>query len=223
MKVLTTIAAIIAPSLFWIGYFYYKDRFKPEPLLKLGGSFVLGFASGLICALLLRGLHVFGLTDDPLWLSHANRIQFFIYSLLISGIIEESFKFFPFILYVLKYRSFDEKTDGVIYASMIALGFAGFENLGYLPYMKGFELVGRAIVSPLTHTIFSSIWGYLVGKAFFSKKRLWQASLAGILIAGLIHGLFNFLTTSSTLRILSALLILVIWLWRIRFLEKGNE
>ena len=223
MKSLTVFAAIIAPSLFWMGYFYYKDRFKPEPLLKLGGSFVLGFASAFICALFLRCLHIFGLTDDPLWLSHADRAQFFLYSLLVSGIIEESFKFLPFALYVLRYSSFDEKTDGVIYASMIALGFAGFENIGYLPYMSGLELAGRAVVSPLTHTIFSSIWGYFVGKAYFSKKKIWKASLTGIFMAGLIHGAFNFFTTSSTLRILSALLILIIWIWRIRFLERVNK
>jgi hypothetical protein len=45
-------------------------------------------------------------------------------------------------------------------------------------------------------------------------------SIVGIALAGLAHGLFKFLTFSHPLRILSALLILVIWIWGIRILEK---
>jgi hypothetical protein len=41
-------------------------------------------------------------------------------------------------------------------------------------------------------------------------------------LAGLCHGLFNYLTFSHTLRFLSALLILVIWAWGIRILEKQD-
>jgi hypothetical protein len=36
------------------------------------------------------------------------------------------------------------------------------------------------------------------------------------------YGLFNYLTFSHTLRFLSALLILVIWAWGIRILEKQD-
>jgi RsiW-degrading membrane proteinase PrsW (M82 family) len=36
MAVFYYISAIIAPALAWIVYFYYKDRFQPEPLRNLG-------------------------------------------------------------------------------------------------------------------------------------------------------------------------------------------
>ena len=121
---------------------------------------------------------------------------------------------------MLKLKEFDEKIDGIIYASIIALGFASYENARYLAYLEGFELFGRAIASPLTHTIFSSIWGYTVGIAHMKHKSVAVASLKGLVLAAIIHGLFNFFTTSSVLRIISSLLILVIWIWRIRVMDK---
>jgi RsiW-degrading membrane proteinase PrsW (M82 family) len=87
-------------------------------------------------------------------------------------------------------------------------------------YMEGFELFGRAFASPLTHTIFASIWGYTVGIARMRHKPLLSASLKGLALAAVAHGSFNFFTTSPALRIAASLLILVIWIWRIRVMEK---
>jgi RsiW-degrading membrane proteinase PrsW (M82 family) len=145
---------------------------------------------------------------------------FLIYSICITGIVEETFKFLPFLLVVLRLKEFDEKIDGIVYAAIIALGFASYENSRYLAYMEGFEMFGRAITSPLTHTIFSSIWGYTVGVAYMRQKSVTAASLKGLALAAIVHGLFNFFTTSSAFRIISSLLILVIWIWRIRIMEK---
>jgi hypothetical protein len=58
-----------------------------------------------------------------------------------------------------------------------------------------------------------------VGCAFLKKKNLILPALAGILLAGLCHGLFNFLTASSKLRFFGALLILGLWIWVIAKLE----
>jgi RsiW-degrading membrane proteinase PrsW (M82 family) len=37
------ISGLIAPAIFWLGYFYYKDRYLPEPPLEAGISYILGF------------------------------------------------------------------------------------------------------------------------------------------------------------------------------------
>jgi protease PrsW len=161
-----------------------------------------------------------GLPEDPSIIMEHNRLLFLIYCLGPVGILEEFFKFLPFLLVIIKRKSFDEKIDGIVYASIIALGFASYENLHYLAYLDGFALYGRAIASPLTHTVFASIWGYFVGVAYIKGKSLWHASLKGLLISAFCHGLFDFLTTSPTLRVVSALVILVIWLWVIRTMEK---
>ncbi|MCP5047551.1 MAG: PrsW family intramembrane metalloprotease [bacterium] len=217
------IAGIFSPALFWACYFYYKDRHQPEPLKCTGIAYILGFIAAGLCFWFYGLLPHIGIPADASVLMAQNGWLFLFYSVGIVGVVEELFKFLPFILVVLKFRDFDEKVDGIVYASIIALGFAGFENLDYLTQLEGFELVGRAIASPLTHTIFSSIWGYTVGVAFLTGKPLWKASLKGLLAAALVHGVFDFLTISPALRIISALIILVIWIWRIRVMEKLVE
>lgn len=215
------VAAIIASAAFWVGYFYYKGRFRKEPILNLAAACLLGFAAGFLCFEAYKILRASGLTlDFSSMLRRSGRTRFFLYSVLEIGVVEEFFKFLPFYIAVLRWKDFDEKIDGVVYAAVIAFGFASFENLFYLPRLKGFSLFGRAVASPLTHSVFSSFWGYLVGLAVIRKKPLLPAAAGGILLAGFIHGLFDYLTSSDALRLLSALLVLVIWMWQISFLEK---
>ena len=128
MTVWIFLSGILAPALFWIAYFMYKDRLRPEPFTRMG--------------------------------------------------------------------------------------------ISYLPHLEGFALFGRAFASPLTHTIFASIWGYTVGSAHIEGRGRIRAAVLGLILAGTCHGLFNFLTTSAGLRVLGSLLILAVWIWQIRVLER---
>jgi RsiW-degrading membrane proteinase PrsW (M82 family) len=215
-------SGILAPALFWASYFYAKDRFQPEPLTRIGTAYLLGIGSALLCVQALRVLPFLHLPYDPSGWMEGNRLRFLLYSVGITGLAEEFFKFLPFRIFVLRFRCFDEKTDGILYASFIALGFSSLENILYLPHLSGLELFGRAFASPLTHTIFSSIWGYTVGVAHISGGSRGKAAALGLGLAALSHGLFNFFTTSASLRIGASLLILGIWVWRIRILEAAR-
>jgi RsiW-degrading membrane proteinase PrsW (M82 family) len=183
-------------------------------------TYLLGLVTAFACVNFFKLLPYLGVPEDPSALMEIHGWPFFFYSIGITGIVEETFKLLPFLLVVLRLKEFDEKIDGIVYASIIALGFASYENARYLAYMEGFELFGRAIASPLTHTIFSSIWGYTVGLAHMRHKSVIAASLKGLALAAIVHGLFNFFTTSSALRVISSFLILVIWIWRIRTMER---
>ena len=221
MPIFKVLAAVLIPAVFWIGYFHYKDRFRPEPLRYLGLSYLLGFASGLCCFAFYAVLARAGITAEfQALLVRTTPVEFFSYSVVFVGLVEEIFKFLPFALAVRRFKAFDEPIDGIVYAAALAVGFAGFENLLYLPTLKGFAFLGRAVASPLTHTVFSSIWGYALARAILLRKSAIFAAVLGIALAGLAHGLFNTLTFEPGLRILSALLILVIWAWGIWMLEK---
>lgn len=219
MRPLLFLSGIIAPAILWIVYYYYKDRLKPEPLLHIGLTFILGFAAGYVCFKSYGLLPLIKLPKDPSIIMDQQRLQFLFYCLGPVGLLEEFMKYLPFLFIIYTFKSFDEKVDGIIYASVIALGFAGYENLHYLAYLEGFELIGRAAASPLTHSIFSSIWGYMVGTARLSHRSVFKASVIGIAISAVFHGIFNFLTTSAALRFASALLILGIWIWRLRKID----
>jgi RsiW-degrading membrane proteinase PrsW (M82 family) len=232
MTVTLIASGIIAPALFWIGYFYYKDRFQPEPVLNIGITYILGFAAAYVCFKSYSLLPLLGLPEDASILMEQHGLPFLLYCLGVVGFLEELLKFLPFILIVVRFKAFDERVDGIIYASVIALGFASYENLHYLPLLDGFALFGRAIASPLTHTIFASIWGYCAGLACLkykstksgqARRLVWKSCILGLIIASLLHGIFDYFTTSPTLRIVSTAVILVIWIWRMHRIEKFNK
>ncbi len=216
-------SSIIAPVLFWVGYLYYKDQFQPEPLVNIGLAYIFGLLAGYACFKVYGLLTLIGIPADPSALMERSQSIFFLYCIGIVGVLEEIFKLIPFIIIVMTFKKFDEKRDGIIYASVVALGFSSFENLHYLVILRGFELFGRAIASPLTHTIFSSIWGYKIGIAKILKQPLFFPTVTGLILASFAHGLFDFLNMTPVLRIFSAFLILIIWIWRIRTIKKMDR
>lgn len=223
MTVMLFLSGIIAPALLWIGYSYYNDRYKPEPFVLIGITYLLGFGAAFVCYKMYSLLPLVGLPEDASLIMENDRLFFLVYCLGIVGLLEELIKILPFLLVIFTLKSFDEKIDGIIYASVIALGFASFENLHYLVFLDGFELIGRAIASPLTHSIFSSIWGYSVGVAHLSGRPILKPLVKSLIFASLLHGIFDFLTTWPPLRVVSSLVILLIWIWRIRVIDKLNK
>ncbi|MCJ7525085.1 MAG: PrsW family intramembrane metalloprotease [Candidatus Aminicenantes bacterium] len=90
-------------------------------------------------------------------------LQFLLYCVFVVGLVEEVFKFLPFLI-IMRFSDFDDELDGIFYASACALGFASYENVHYLPGLAGFALLGRAFASPLSHSVFASVWGHLIGR-----------------------------------------------------------
>lgn len=218
------LAAIIGPAIFWIGYFYYKDRQNPEPLINLLEAFLMGFLAGVSCYLAYLLLPFLGLPQGFNQVVAKGEVrEIFLYSLGVVGPLEELFKFIPFALVILRKRDLEELPDGVVYASSLAIGFASFENLGYLPGMTGLAFFGRAVASPLTHALFSSVWGYSVARAKIKGQSIFLASLLSLSLAAIFHGLFNVLTVSDNLRLLSAILMLLLWVLVIYLLERHRH
>ena len=183
------VSGIIAPTILWFCYFYYKDRLQPEPIKNTAVAYVMGFGVAYVCFNFYGLLPYIGLPEDASILMENQDWRFLLYCLGPVGLVEEVFKFLPFALVILRFKSFDEKIDGIIYSSIIAIGFASFENVHYLAYMDGFAFYGRAIASPLTHTIFSSIWGYYLGVAYLEGKSIAKAGFIGLTLSSLLHGI----------------------------------
>jgi len=154
--------------------------------------------------------------------SERDPVEFFFYALLAVGVVEELAKFLPFALICLRFREFDERIDGIIYASAVGLGFAACENLVYLQFVDGPALLGRAFASPLIHAMFASIWGDAVARARLAGRSIVRASAIGLAVAAAVHGLYDFLVlaVSPVLRPVTAAIVLLIWLWRIRLIER---
>ena len=172
MGYLMYIVPIVMPAIFWAGYHYYKDRHMPEPIGNLVLCFGLGILSFYLGKLMYMGLDLLGLRFDAFALAESSRAGLLAYSVLAIGGIEEFAKLLPFLIVVLRFKAFDEPLDGIIYAAFIALGFATVENILYLQYADGLEMIGRGFASPLVHVMFASIWAFNIGLAFLQRKRL---------------------------------------------------
>jgi len=221
MDYLMVIAPIVAPILFWAAYHYHKDRHMPEPIGNLVLCFGLGILSFYLGKLMYQGLDLIGLRFDAFALAESNRAGLLMYSILAIGGIEELAKLAPFLIVVLRFKAFDEPVDGIIYASFIALGFATVENIQYLQYVTGIEMIGRGFASPLVHIMFASIWAYYIGLAFLHQRNLPIVVFKYLALAAVFHGIYDFVVIALPLSALplSALLVLVVWLWRMHLIR----
>ncbi len=213
---------LVVPALFWAGYHVYHDRHQSEPPTNLFICFAAGIAAGFIGQMLYRLIGVFNLRRDAYELALTDPLGLLIYSVLAIGLLEELAKLLPFLLIALRFEEFDEPIDGVIYASFIALGMASYENFFYLQYLSSGESLARGIASPMVHIMFASIWGYRIGLAHLQQTPLLAATLLGLAVAALVHGVYDFAVIGLPAwgRPVSALLILVIWLWRMNIIRQ---
>lgn len=212
---------VVLPVLFWSIYHYYKDRHLPEPV----GLLLLALGLGILSAALSRGLYAAlgwaELRYDALALADGNTLGLLAYSLLAIGPIEELAKLLPFLLLALWLPAMDEPIDGIIYASFVALGYAALENVIYLDFLTPAEALARGFAGPIVHILFASIWGFAIGCARIRGDSILRAAARGFLVAAAAHGLYDFIVLQRAFNALpiAALLILGVWIWRLRLLH----
>lgn len=203
--------------------FLWLDRYEPEPRSLLVAALAWGAfaATALGIVLSLAGAQ---------WL-YASETQT---ATLIAPVVEEATKGF-FLLLLLWWRrdEIDGVLDGIVYAGMIGIGFAFVEDVLYFDAAARGDFggpsgedaltavfVGRALLSPFAHPLFTMFIGIGVGIAVGSRTRgvRFFAPVVGYAVAVLVHGIWNasndgmfggFLFVYLTM--MAPLLVLAIW------------
>ena len=195
----------IGPALFWLIFFYRKDKYATQPLSWIVKIFLLG-------ALIIIPVFICESIAGIL-------ISEFAVAVIVAPIVEECGKYFVVTRYVYTTSEFNEPVDGIMYAVAAALGFATIENILYIFSIPLTELptlfsvvVARAVLSVPGHALFSSIWGHSLGIAKFGLPRDAPKIITGLAVAIMFHGLFNFLLM-SVLGIALLILIVIPFLW----------
>lgn len=182
------IALAIAPGFAICLFIFHRDAYNREPKQNLFISFILG-AAAIIPAIFIE--QFFDNAPD-------NRISALaIRAFLIVALTEELVKFSVLRLYAYPRKSFDEPLDGIVYGTMVSMGFATLENVFYVTnagqYGQGYQVAFlRMFLSVPAHAAFGVLMGYYAGKAKFDPLRRHRLLLAGLLWAVLFHGLFDF-------------------------------
>ncbi|TCP31665.1 RsiW-degrading membrane proteinase PrsW (M82 family) [Scopulibacillus darangshiensis] len=176
---LAVVSAGIAPGIALLFYFYLKDKYDTEPIGMVVKTFIFG------------ALIVFPVMVIQYAFKSEGVLQgLFSNAFILTGLLEEFFKWFIIIYTAYHHAAFNERYDGIIYAVAVSLGFATVENIFYLTaYGINYALI-RALLPVSSHALFGVIMGYYIGKAKFSKKKKTNL-LTGLMTAALLHGLYD--------------------------------
>ncbi|MCA1781631.1 MAG: PrsW family intramembrane metalloprotease [Dermatophilaceae bacterium] len=195
----TLLAILFAalPLLIVIPTFVWLDRFEAEPTRLLVFAFLWGaLVSAFGAAVLNTGAIIaFQTATDP-------DAALATTAVIVAPLVEEALKGALILLVWLLHRhEFDGITDGMVYAGIVAAGFAFTENIQYLgqAYAEGGgamlagTFVLRGIMSPFAHPMFTIFMGIGIGIAATTSRRWLKvaAVLVGYLLAALAHSLWN--------------------------------
>lgn len=198
----TTIAIVAAvlPALLLLWYIYRQDSAQPEPASWLWKGVDYGVRSALIVLLVM--LPIPSLEDiAPAFAESVPGavIDAFFY----AAIPEEAAKLLMLWLLLRKNPYFDEHLDGIVYATCVGLGFAGFENILYLINNMddlAYVATSRALFSVPGHFFFAVVMGYCVSRAYFGNQPAWKRNYyyAMAFIAPMIlHGIYDSLLMAA--------------------------
>ena len=200
------LAAVLVGSV-WFVFLRRIDVFHPQPLPILALMLLLGMSSA-------PGSLVLGDFAPKLltFLPKGSWYRDLLGSVLYTGVIEELAKFLPVLLIASLVRPPKEPFDLMALGAASAVGFAIFENSLYFT-RDGLGLVfTRFLYSSVMHLAMTAIVCYSWAKAlaFQKRNRILQVS-KGLLLAALVHGLFDhfLLTPDKRLSALSIFLVFV--------------
>ncbi|MDZ4683100.1 MAG: PrsW family glutamic-type intramembrane protease [Saprospiraceae bacterium] len=180
------LAALPGVLLSW--YIYRADKFEQEPRLPIVLCFVLG------------ALATWPALQAEIWAHAATGVRYRrdvlsagLHSFGIVALTEEGIKWLCLLAYPFFRSFFNEPMDGILYAVLIAMGFATMENIAYANQFGISTTVMRGFTAVPAHGAFAVIMGYYAGKAKFDPVRRWRLLLQGLLVAVLVHGTYDFL------------------------------
>ncbi|MEK7464591.1 MAG: PrsW family glutamic-type intramembrane protease [Patescibacteria group bacterium] len=191
ITIFTALAAIL-PGLVWL-LFFLREDIHPEPKKLILYTFAMG-ALATIPVLITQ------VASQGVFLSLSHEI---IILIVILALIEEIFKFAAAYWAINKNPEFNEPIDAMIYMIAAALGFATTENLfvignvisspdGFSTSSAASLLLLRFVGATLLHVLASSLVGYYWARG--KKERMVGSFVTrGIIIATIVHALFNYL------------------------------
>ena len=219
METILMLIAAISPAAVLGYYIYRKDKLRQEPPKELLKAFGLGVLSTVVSLGISKPLGLLGFfSHDPETLFGCLATSFFG-----AAIPEEIAKFLMFLLVIRKNRWFDERMDGIVYASCVALGFAALENILYLASnFDAWVSVGitRALLSVPGHFFFGILMGYYYSIVRFSAAPSTKDKCLVLLAPILAHGTFNSLLFSMNILPSLSIVLMVVFLYVVNKLRK---
>lgn len=172
-----------------ISYAIFRvDKYDREPFVPLALCFVAGAALTMPAVWVERWAFLRAGPPESYALGEVFALAFGAVALN-----EELFKFAGLLLLAFPHRFFNEPLDGIVYAVLLAMGFATVENILYADRFGMPTVLLRAFTSVPAHLVFAIVQGYFFGLAKFDPARRTRLLLRGLALAVLLHGVYDFL------------------------------
>ena len=203
---------ILAPALLWGWVFYHSHRYKQIRLFLLLMLFSGGFVSGLIALVLNHSIEKYTAfwpgASLPITEVFGQSVAPFSAAFwMMVGVNEELAKLLVLLLIVYPKKDLEEPFDGILYAAILALGFAAIENWFYLEQYGIPVIVSRSVITLPAHAFMSVPMGFMVAKSKIHLQRnnndphahyipmLWI--LFGWLYSSILHGSYDLLLSMN--------------------------
>jgi len=220
---LVGVITAFAPAPIYLLIWLWLDRYDPEPAWVLGCCLVWGGGAATFMAGIGNTVFKAAMTSATGDAALAQLLS----ASISAPLLEEAAKGFAVLLvFLVLRREFDGVLDGIVYAGVIALGFAAVENVLY--YGRSVAKAGapglfvvfvlRGVLGPFAHAVFTSSTGIGCGIARQTHNRTLRMLAPPLGYAGavLLHFLWN--TLASLSGGLMGILILYIVIWAPLFL-----
>ena len=192
------IAAAVIPAWFLLRYIRQMDLLEQEPPALIRKLVFLGLGATLLAAL----TESLGAAALSYIFRDGGVIHDFLMYFVIVAVSEEGFKYLLMKRATWKHPAFNCMFDGVVYAVAISLGFALWENIGYVLQFGFATALVRAITAVPGHASFGVFMGAMYGAAKRASiygneaesKRLREQA---VLVPILLHGLYDFIATGE--------------------------
>ncbi|MBX3300544.1 MAG: PrsW family intramembrane metalloprotease [Acidobacteria bacterium] len=194
--VIATVIAFV-PAMLYLLPLMWLDRYDPEPFWLMALAFAWGGLVAVVISFVINTAIsiIVGVGVSP-------EIGEAVGAVISAPVFEEGSKGLGLLVLLIFFRKyFDDILDGIIFAGVIALGFATVENvLYYGRALAGagfggvaFLFVLRGIMSPFAHVTFTAMTGIGCGIARESHKGIVRlaAPLVGYFFAVLLHAIWN--------------------------------
>ncbi len=197
-KPILTAAAVI-PAIVLLVKIYKADKLDKEPL---GLLIALVFWGAVSTTLAVFTEEVGTGILDTLWPEDSLLYRLLMYFVVV-GLSEEGFKYLLLKRHTWRSAAFNCQFDGVVYATAVSLGFALWENIGYVAmYGMGTALV-RAVTAVPGHACFGVFMGAFYGMAkrysnYGCEAQSKRCRHLAVLLPTVLHGFYDFIATSES-------------------------
>ena len=190
------ISLILAPLIAGIIIAIIRKKRGKDRYPGLISSFILGMFSIVIVLLFQYIARQFGLEI----FTNIRRIIF--YSFIVMGFGSEFGKYLILRYYNYPKSSYNGPLDGIVYTTMISMGFAFMGNILYfvLPVYEAIDFL-YAITVVFANLFFAVILGFFLGMAK-TRENKFVDSMTGLFGASFFHALYNFCFLTQDYRLL---------------------